>query len=208
MRIHPGWGSAVNTLAAMLIAVGICQTQSTQLSSASTPEANAKPLVLEKNEGELRVRRMPADNTIPISSPTSQFMLKVSPKNNGSHHLVLGTEELPPGALIRTHKHMAQDEILLIQTGTAHVRLGDQERDVHAGGLVFIPANTWVRFKNTGSEPISLVFIFSAPGFEDYMRCTSVPEGQKGAVITREELKICAHGGHVVYEELEEPPKN
>src|SRR4029450_5394601 len=31
------------------------------------------------------------------------------------------------------------DEILLIQGGTAHVWLGDQERDLHAGGLVFIP---------------------------------------------------------------------
>ncbi len=192
----------------MLIAVGICRGPSAQSGSASVPIDGAKPLLLEKNEGELRVRRIPADNTVRMSVPSSQFMLKVSPKNNGPQHLVLVTEELLPGARIRTHKHLAQDEILLIQTGTAHVRLGDQERDVHAGGLVFIPSNTWIGLKNIGSEPISLVGIFSAPGFEDYMRCASVPVSQKASVITREELKNCAHEGHAVYEELEEPPTN
>jgi quercetin dioxygenase-like cupin family protein len=193
-------------MGAMLITVVTCQTPVIAQKSAS--EVDAQPLVLEKTEGELRVRRMPADNKIPMSFPTSQFMLKVSPKNNRSQHLVLGTEELPPGARIRPHRHLAQDEILLIQTGTAHVRLGDQERDVHAGGLVFIPRNTWIGLKNIGAEAISLVFIFSAPGFEDYMRCTSVAASQKAIAITREELKSCAHDGHVVYEDLEEPPKN
>src|SRR5207248_11236797 len=62
--------------------------------------------------------------------------------------------------------HLGQDEILLLQTGTAHVWLGEQERDVHAGGLVFIPAHTWISLKNTGTEPVSLTFIFSAPGLD------------------------------------------
>ena len=181
-----------------------CQTSSTER-AASIVGTPTKPLLLEKNEGELRVRRVPADNTsVPMSVPSSQFMLKVSPKNNGSEHLVLVTEELSPGARIRTHKHLMQDEIVLIQTGTAHVRLGDQERDVHAGGLVFIPTDTWIALQNIGSDPISLVAIFSAPGFDEYMRCSSVPASQKPTVITRDELKGCAHEGHAVYEELEE----
>src|SRR4051794_21229535 len=59
------------------------------------------------------------------SVAASQFLLKVSPKNNGSQHLVLGTEELLPNAQIAKHKHLVQDEILLVQSGTAHVWLGD-----------------------------------------------------------------------------------
>jgi quercetin dioxygenase-like cupin family protein len=102
-------------------------------------------------------------------------MLKVSPKNNGSQHLVAGTELLAPGATLPKHRHLLQNEILLIQSGTAHVSLGEQERDLHAGGLVFIPANTWISGKNIGTEPIALTFVFSAPGFEDAMRCNSVP---------------------------------
>jgi quercetin dioxygenase-like cupin family protein len=170
-------------------------------------ETTAKPLIIEKNEGELRVRRIPADSTsVPMSMPSSEFMLKVSPKNNGSQQLVLGAEEIAPGGRIRKHKHLRQDEILLIQTGTARVRVGDMEREVHAGGLVFLPRNMTIELENIGSEPIALVFIFSAPGFEDYMRCVSVPAGQERTAITREELRRCAHAGHVVYAELQQPP--
>ena len=170
-------------------------------------ETAAKPLIIEKNEGELRVRRIPADSTsVPMSMPSSEFRLKVSPKNNGSQQLVLGTEEIAPGGRIRKHKHLRQDEILLIQTGTARVRVGDMERAVHAGGLVFLPRNMTIELENVGSEPIALVFIFSAPGFEDYMRCVSVPGGQQRTAITREELRRCAHTGHVVYAELQQPP--
>src|SRR6202047_2324360 len=149
----------------------------------------AKTLVLEKNEGEARVRR--PLGLLPI--PTAEFILKVTPQNSGSKHLVLGTEEIPPGGEIPRHKHLEQDEILLIQTGTAHVTLNDKEYDVHAGGMVFFPAETWVGMKNIGKDSISLVFIFSAPGFEDNMRCGSALAGQSPTPITTDELKACAH---------------
>jgi len=60
----------------------------------------SKPLLLEKSEGELRTRR---PRPKPIAS--TQFMLKVDPLNNGSQHLVAGTEDIAPGASIPTHKH-------------------------------------------------------------------------------------------------------
>ena len=181
----------VTTLAMVLAGLSSSRAQSIQ--SGAAPDPSVKPLLLERNEGELRIRRIHTDASMPASP---QFMLKVSPKNNGSQHLVLGTEELAPGAALPKHKHLIQDEIVLIQSGTAHVWLGDQERDVHAGGLAFIPANTWVSLKNTGTEPISLTFIFSAPGFEDTMRCNSVPAGETPTQITPEQQKECAHLGH------------
>lgn len=181
--------------AVAVIVVGLCSafSQSSPSTASASPEGGAKPLLLEKNDGELRTRRIHVDKSVPASS---QFMLKISPKNNGSEHLVLGTEELAPGAAIQKHRHLIQDEILLIQNGTARVWLGDQERDVHAGGLAFIPANTWVSLKNIGAEPVSLTFIFSAPGFEDTMRCNSVPAGETPTPITPQQQKDCAHLGH------------
>ena len=158
----------------------------------------AKTLVLEKNEGEARVRR--PLGSLPI--PTAEFILKVTPQNSGSKHLVLGTEDIPPGGEIPRHKHLEQDEILLVQTGTAHVTLGAEEYDVHAGGTVFFPAQTWVSLKNIGNDSISLVFIFSAPGFEENMRCGSVPAGQSAPPINTDELRACAHEGHVEFEAL------
>jgi quercetin dioxygenase-like cupin family protein len=158
----------------------------------------AKTLVLEKNEGEVRLRR--PLGSLPI--PSAEFILKLTPQNSGSKHLVLGTEEIPPGGVIPRHKHLGQDEILLVQTGTAHITLNDKEYDVHAGGMVFFPAQTWVGLKNIGTDNISLVFIFSAPGFEENMRCSSVPAGQSAPLINTDELKDCAHKGHVEYEVL------
>ena len=183
----------VTTVAVVL--VGLCNSfsQSNQSSGNSSSEINAKPLLLEKGEGELRTRRIHTDGSSPASS---QFMLKVSPKNNGSRDLVAGTEVLAPGASLPKHRHLVQDEILLIQSGTAHVWLGEQERDLHAGGLVFIPANTWISGKNVGTEPSALTFIFSAPGFEDTMRCNSVPAGETPTQITPEQQRDCAHLGH------------
>src|SRR5215472_12113594 len=153
------------TMAVTVAAVCIFQTRSAQSRSATTSQAAPKPLLLEKNEGERRIWREP---------PPGDFMLKVSPKNNGSQHLVMGTEDITPGDEFPTHKHLGQDEILYIEKGTVHVHVGDQERDLHAGGTVFIPANTWVSVKNSGTENVSVVAVFSSPGFEVYMRCDSV----------------------------------
>lgn len=186
------------TMAVMLVAVCVFQTRSAQSSSATTSEAAPKPLLLEKNEGERRTWREP---------PPGEFILKVSPKNNGSQHLVLGTEDMVPGDEIPTHKHLGQDEILYIEKGTAHVHLEDQERDLHAGGMVFIPAYTWVSVKNAGTETVGLVFVFSAPGFENLMRCESVLPNEKPTPISPEEHKDCDHQGHVIYKDREESPK-
>ena len=144
--------------AILVVLVALCafQALSTQSSSAPGSQAAPKPLLLEKNEGERRIWRDP---------PPGEFTLKVSPKNNGSQHLVFGTEDMIPGDQIPMHKHLGQDEIVFIEKGTAHVRVGDLKRDLHAGGTVFIPAYTWVSIKNAGNETLGLVFVFSAPGF-------------------------------------------
>jgi quercetin dioxygenase-like cupin family protein len=203
MKSRAGWRVVT---AIVVTVVGLCSafSQSNQSSTATSSESDVKPLILERNEGELRTRRIHTDASVPASS---QFMLKVGPKNNGSQHLVAGTEELAQGAAIQKHRHLAQDEIVLIHGGTAHVWLGDQERDLHAGGLVFIPSNTWVSLKNIGTEPISLTFIFSAPGFEDTMRCNSVPAGETPTQITPEQQKDCAHLGHAENAGRQEQPQ-
>ena len=198
--------STVGTaIAIMAGVVGTAVSQTDQSAGARSAGATARPLMLDSDEGELRTRRIHADGSSPASP---QFILKVSPKNNGSQHLVAGSEVLAPGAILPKHRHLVQDEILLIQGGTAHVWLGDQERDLHAGGLVFIPANTWISGKNIGATPIALTFVFSAPGFEETMRCNSVPAGETPTPITPEQRKDCAHLGHAeTADRLDNPKK-
>lgn len=190
-------GKAFALAGMALVFICISQTRSHPV-SASASQTTATPLLLEKNEGEARIWREP---------PPGGFMLKVSPQNNGSQHLVFGTEDIHPGDEIPLHKHLGQDEIVLIQTGAVHVHLGGKERDLHAGGMVFIPAYTWVSLKPLGNDTVSMAFVFSAPGFENYMRCDSVPAGEKPTPMTPEENKKCSHEGHVIYKDLEESPK-
>lgn len=187
--------AAVVPAVLLLAAFGMSQTQSTQPPALPTSQGGAKPLLLEKNEGEARLWRPEPGEVDP-----GGFILKVTPKANGSGHLVLvAGEDMPPGAAIPTHKHLEQDEIVLIETGTIHAHIGDQERDLHAGGMVFIPQRTWVSLKNVGNEPASIVAVFSAPGFEDHLRCESVPAGEKPTTISQAEENKCDHQGHVVY---------
>ncbi len=168
--------------------------------AALAQSPNGKVVVLGKDQGEKRVRR-PRPNVV---LPTSEFILKITPENSGSEHIMLGTETIPPGGAIRKHRHLGQDEVLIVQTGSARVTLNDKDYDVTAGGIVFFPMNTWVSLKNTGQEPIQLIFLFSAPGFEKWMRCTSVEAGQTVAPVPMDEVRACAHEGHVEYEGMEE----
>jgi len=158
----------------------------------STGHVEARPLILEQDEGEHRLRR-PRD----VPMPPLSFTIKVDRFNGGSRKMWLGTEELAPGGVIQRHRHLGQDEIVLIETGTAHVSVGAQERDVHPGAMLFIPSGTWISLKNVGSENMNLVFVFSDPGFDDYLRCTSVPAGQAPSRVTPEELSACRRRGHL-----------
>ena len=55
----------------------------------STSDNKTTPLILEKSEGEHRVRK---PREIPI--PTGPFTIKVDRKNGGSQKMWLGTEEI------------------------------------------------------------------------------------------------------------------
>ena len=159
-------------------------------------------MILEKSEGERRVWR-PIKEATGWDAEPGPFILKVDRHNGRSLHLVFGTEDLPPGASIDRHKHPGADEIILLQNGRARVSLGDRTREVHGGATVFIPADTWISVTNIGTDAISCVFVFSAPGFDDFMRAESVPEGQKITPLTKaEDAQIMKeHASAVIYAE-------
>ena len=127
------------------------------------------------------------------------FTLKVGRHNGGSSHLVFLTEDVPAGAKIDRHRHPGADEIIFLQNGHARVNLGDRVRDVHAGATVFAPANTWIEVTNIGTEVIHGLFVFSAPGFEDFMRAESLPPVQKITPLSQaEDAKIMQEHAHAV----------
>lgn len=188
-----------------LTTVAICATLAGAAKSAPPVTSNglgsvssAIPLILEKNEGEKRAWR-PIEGATGWDAVPGPFILKVDPHNGASSHLVFVTEDVPPGATIPRHRHPGADEILFFQNGRARVSLGDKTREVHGGATIFVPANTWISATNVGAEAIHGVFVFSAPGFEDFMRAESTPEGQKITPLTKaEDAQIQKEHGHAV----------
>lgn len=164
-------------------------------SSLDAQATRPAPLILEKDEGERRVWR-PVEGS---DGKLSLFILKVDQHNGGSSHLVLGTEDMPVGGHIDQHRHPGSDEILFLQNGSAKVTVGAVTREVHGGATVFIPAETWISVANTGKDAIHMIFVFSAPGFEDFMRAESVREGQNATPLTKaEDAAILAKHAHAV----------
>lgn len=149
-------------------------------------------LVLQADEGERRVRRNPGKGP---------FILKVDRQNGGSPDLVMGYEELAPGVEIQPHTHLVADEILFIHRGNGIAKVGGHESPVSAGATVYIPRNVQISVRNTGSEPLGVVFIFSKPGFEELMRDNSVLEGQPVTPISAEEREQIRkrHSWHTVF---------
>ena len=189
-------GFAATAICAVLagVAKSAPPVSSNEPSSAST----VTPLILEKNEGERRAWR-PIEEAKGWDAQPGPFIFKVDRHNGGSAHLVFVTEDVPPGAAIPRHRHPGSDEIIFLQNGRARVSLGNTVREVHGGTTLFAPANTWIEVTNTGTDAIHGVFVFSAPGFDDFMRAESVPEGQKVTPLSKaEDAQIMREHAHAV----------
>jgi quercetin dioxygenase-like cupin family protein len=188
-----------------LTAVAICAVLGSVARSAPPATSNepitmgsVTPLILEESEGERRAWR-PIEGAADWNAQPGPFIFKVDRHNGGSSHLVFVTEDVPPGAKIDRHRHPGADEIIFLQNGRARVSLGDRVREVHAGATVFAPANTWIEVTNIGTDAIHGVFVFFAPGFDDFMRAESVPEGQKITPLTKaEDAQIMKQQAHAV----------
>lgn len=70
--------------------------------------------------------------------------------------------EIEPGNKLATHTD-SQDEVVILLSGEGEGRIGDETRQLAAGGVVFIPAMEPHGFRNTGSETIRAFGLFAGP---------------------------------------------
>src|SRR5262245_60484398 len=112
-------------------------------------------LILQADEGERRVRR----------ATDFPFILKVDRKNGGSTDLVMGVEDLKPGQRIPMHRHLHGDEIIFVHKGVARVTLGEREAMALEGATIYIPRNVRIGLTNPGPNTLTIMFVFSKPGF-------------------------------------------
>jgi quercetin dioxygenase-like cupin family protein len=171
---HFTWMIGMIVVAFCVLLAG-CQFPARQSEDASRPTAT----VLESDRGEKREFR---------ARPGVTFTLKIGPKNGGSETMAVVTEDMAPGDKIPTHRHPHADELILIQSGTGRVTLGDTVQVAHAGAIVFIPKDTWISMENIGTDRLTHTDVWSAAGHEEYMRAVSIPVGQPLIPMTEKEL--------------------
>jgi len=184
-------------LASLLTATTLTTVRATDDPSLSSSRGEA--LILNESQGERRLHRPPPGA---LSNLTAPFILKVDQKNGGAPEFVMLTEAIPPGQAISPHRHPHSDEIIFIHGGTGLASLAGRQAVVTTGATIYMPRNTVVGLRNTGAEPLNIVAIFSRPGYEDYLREISVPEGQTPTPLTVEELSAirARHLDAAVYE--------
>jgi mannose-6-phosphate isomerase-like protein (cupin superfamily) len=184
--------------AALLTALALPNVTFAQTYRAGVTEKAATPLVLQPADGEHRMRRPPPASLSTLAAP---FIIKLDEQNGGAKDFVIFTEEVPAGQTISPHRHPHSEEVLFIHAGTGTAWLDGKEAKIGPGTIIFMPVNTGVRLTNDGKEPISLVAIFSRPGFDKYQRDISVPVGEAAKPLTVEELNAirARHTDAVIY---------
>jgi len=144
------------------------------------------------------MRRPPPASLSTLAAP---FIIKLDEQNGGAKDFVIFTEDVPAGQTISPHRHPHSEEVLFIHAGTGTAWLDGKEAKIGPGTIIFMPVNIGVRLTNDGKEPISLVAIFSRPGFDKYQRDISVPAGEAAKPLTVEELNAirARHTDAVIY---------
>jgi putative monooxygenase len=157
-------------------------------------------LVLRESEGERRTRR-PRTGAQPAAL-TSPVIIKVDGTNGGSSQLFMGYEDIPPGEGIVRHYHPHADEIVFVHRGHGIATLGDRQAEVAAGTTIYIPHNTRISLRNTGTEPVTIAFIFADPTMSSWFRDGTVPEGQPAPIFTAADMaaRRARHREHIVHE--------
>jgi mannose-6-phosphate isomerase-like protein (cupin superfamily) len=73
-----------------------------------------------------------------------------------SHDLSVGLYVLAAGAVDPQGPH-TEDEVYYVVSGRGRVTVGEEDREVRAGSVVFVPADTVHRFHDVGEELVLLV---------------------------------------------------
>jgi len=171
-------------LALALSACGDGARPRTETSTTTT----ARPAVIPADGGEKRLLR----------GGTAPLYIKVDPISTGSETLMMGSSDLPPGDAIGVHRHLLEEEIIVITRGTGRVQLGQEFHTAEAGATVFIPRGTCIGLTNVGPDTLSNFFVFSSPGFEHALRAVSSIPGEQPIPLTPELRAEAFLEGHAV----------
>jgi quercetin dioxygenase-like cupin family protein len=168
-----------------------CQPAANQAAVVQTSALTAKatpprPAVIAASEGERRFLR----------GGQAPLLIKIDPITTGSRRMVLGSSDLPAGDMIGMHRHLQEDEILIVLRGKAEVQLAGRKYEAGPGGTVYIPQGTCIAVANAGRDTLTTIFVFSSPGFEQVLREVSSREGEPPKLVSPSDRMAAFHRGH------------
>lgn len=84
----------------------------------------------------------------------------VSPET-GSEEFMAGITIFEPGEASSYHVHPESEEINLVLAGSGLVVSEDEEAGFGPGHAMWVPKNVYHQHKNTGTEPLKLLWIYT-----------------------------------------------
>ena len=133
------------------------------------------------------------EHLVHFRNPGNIF-IKASPLQ-GARNLALGTQEVPVGAGIPTHRHPGMDECFYVLEGRGTFILNEVRHPFEKGGTIFIPRTAWHGFENPDQQ-LLLLWIVMPAGLDAFFRETCNPPGQPKKELTRDQVFAIArkHG--------------
>ncbi len=79
------------------------------------------------------------------------------------HHLYAGLNCFAPGQQHQAHIHADQDKLYYVVQGKGEASVGDESSTVTSGDLVLAPAGVIHSMKNSGTDDLIVMVVFSPP---------------------------------------------
>jgi mannose-6-phosphate isomerase-like protein (cupin superfamily) len=163
----------------IVVSLGIGQA----VIKAVAQRAAVQGYVLKAGEGERLVLR------------GADIFINVAP-SKGSDGLAIGTQQVPVGGGIPTHRHAEMDEVFYVAEGNGTAILNDVRLPFEKGATIFIPKGTWHAIE-TGSKELLLLWAVAPPGLEAYFRERASRPGEPEKQLNLQQLNDIArkYGG-------------
>ena len=102
------------------------------------------------------------------TNPDVRWWTLVSGDRKPSTALTVGIAEVDPGEPpeMRLHHH-SPPEVYYILSGEGIVHIDGKDHPVGPGATVFIPGDAWHAARNTGNEPLRLLYVFGVDSFDE-----------------------------------------
>jgi quercetin dioxygenase-like cupin family protein len=99
---------------------------------------------------------------LPITSfEWGDVVNRLEPKTSGCETFVVMDVTLDPGGMHNFHKHVDQDEIIIVLKGKVEQWVGKNKQILNAGDSAFVPKNTVHASFNIFDEPATLQVVLA-----------------------------------------------